>query len=128
MCVCGVHVCVHVCGVVCVWCGLYVCVVWCVCHACVCVSVCMCVCVGIHNDIWLNLQATSVYVTLKDSSPSCPSKSYKAGVVREGAFGTTGDEDTTGLTAGGGGGEARERRREERGESIQNWACNSYKS
>ena len=84
----------------------------------------MCVCVGIHNDIWLNPPShISVWgrLTLKDSSPSCPSKSYKAVVVREGAFDTTGDEDTTGLTADGGrgGGE----RGGERGEYTKLGLC-----
>ena len=82
----------------CVWYGV------CVMHVCVCecMYVCVCVCGHTHISVWGRL-------TLKDSSPSCPSKSYKAVVVREGAFGTTGDEDTTLLTAGGVRGEERER-------------------
>ena len=85
----------------------------------------MCVCVGIHNDIWLNPPShISVWgrLTLKDSSPSCPSKSYKAVVVREGAFDTTGDEDTTGLTADGGRGGGGERGGE-RGEYTKLGLC-----
>ena len=101
MCVCVVWC---ACGVVCmcVWYGV------CVACMCVCVSVCMCVCVC----VWAYTHQCMGKAYLKGQLSSCPSKSYKAVVVREGAFGTTGDEDTTLLTAGGGerGGERREGR------------------
>ena len=79
---CGV-VCVVWCGVVwCVWCG----VVWCgVCG--VCGVVCMC-----NANEWRCLTVQDI--TLKDSSPACPSKSYRAvvvaGVAEEGTGGLTG--------------------------------------